>query len=149
MIGKYCDGLCPSDTGDCAGGGVDWPEFTAAQVQASIDAMDRFDLSGSISSAMAIIRRVDAFINETAPFKLAKDPEAAAQVGNILYRCAEAIRIASCLLEATMPEKILQLREAWKLGAPSGDLPNECQWGKLIPGTAIDKVALFPRVESD
>ena len=45
---------------------MDWPEFTAAQVQASIDAMDRFDLSGSISSAMAITRRVDAFINETA-----------------------------------------------------------------------------------
>ena len=97
---------------------------------------------------MAIIGRVDAFINETAPFKLAKDPEAAAQVGNILYRCAEAIRIASRLLEATMPEKTSSSAKRGSLG-PSGDLPNECQWGKLIPGTAIDKAALFPRVESD
>ncbi len=149
MIGKYCDGLCPSDTGECAGGGVEWPEFTASQVEASIDAMDRFDLSGSIAAAMGIVRRVDAFINETAPFKLAKDPEAADQVGNILYRCAEAIRIASCLLESTMPERIGELREAWNLGEPSGDLRSECQWGRLAAGTTINKVALFPRVELD
>ena len=120
-----------------------------AQVEAAIDSMERFDLSGSIAAAMTIVRRVDAFINETAPFKLAKDPEMAAQVGDILYRCAEAIRIASCLLEATMPEKILELRDAWNLGAPTGDLRGECQWGRLAAGTAIEKVALFPRVESE
>ncbi len=149
MIGKYCEGLCPADTGETVGGDVDWPEFTAAQVKTSIDAMGRFDLSNSMAAAMAIVRRVDAFINETAPFKLAKDPEASVQVGNILYQCAEAIRIASCLLEATMPEKIQELRDSWHLGDSTGDLAGECRWGTLVAGTAIDKVALFPRVELD
>ena len=147
MIAKYTEGKCPTDTGECAGGDVDWDEFTAAQVEESIRCMERFDLSGSIAAAMGIVRKVDAFINETAPFKLAKDPDNAVTVGNILYRCAEAVRIASCLLEAVMPARMGELRVAWNLGEPSGDLRAECTWGRLKPGTVIEKVALFPRVE--
>ena len=149
MIGKYCDGICPPDTGACAGGGVEWPEFTASQVTASIAAMGCFDLAGSIGATMAIVRQVDAFINDTAPFKLAKDPANAEIVGTILYRCAEAIRIANCLLEAVMPQRIGELRKAWNLGLASGDLATECVWGGLKAGTAIEKVALFPRVEAE
>lgn len=147
MIGKYCEGLCPNDTGECAGGGVDWATFTGEQVDASLKAMEDFDLAGSIAAAMAIVRKVDAFINETAPFKLAKDPDAAEQVGNILYRCAEAIRIAACLMEPVMPTRLKELRTAWTLGHPNGDLRDECSWGRLQAGTPIEKVALFPRVE--
>ena len=69
-------------------------------------------------------------------------------MGNILYRCAESIRIAACLLEAVMPARISDLRTAWNLGEASGDLRTECSWGGLRPGTTIEKVALFPRVES-
>jgi len=148
MIGKYCEGQCPNDTGACAGGGVEWGSFTAAQVQASIDAMERFDLAGSIAAAMSIVRRVDGFINDTAPFKLAKDPNQNEIVGNILYRCAEAVRIAACLLEPVIPHAVGELRQAWSLGPASNDLANECRWGRLQAGTAIAKVALFPRVDA-
>ena len=147
MIGKYCDGQCPMDTGACAGVGIEWESFTQTQMETAISAMNRFDLPGSISAAMAIVRQVDAFINETAPFKLAKDPANAEQVGNILYRCAESIRIAACLLEATLPEHVAELRTAWNLGTATNDLTNECAWGQLKPGTDINKVALFPRVD--
>ena len=148
MIGKYCEGRCPTDTGTCAGGGVEWASFTAKQVEESIAAMEQFDLAASIGAAMAIVHRVDAFINDTAPFKLAKDPDQAETVGNILYRCAEAVRIAACLLEAVIPRAIGQLREAWELGPASGDLTEECRWGQFQPGAAIAKVALFPRVDA-
>ncbi len=148
MVGKYCGGVCPGDSGACAGGGVEWSSFAAAQVQASVAAMEQFDLAGSIAAAMAIVRKVDAFINDTAPFKLAKDPDNAEIVGNILYRCAEAIRIAACLLEAAMPDHIAELRSSWGLGGPSGNLKSECEWGRLNAGTPISKVALFPRVDA-
>ncbi|MCH2140296.1 MAG: methionine--tRNA ligase [Phycisphaerales bacterium] len=149
MIGKYCEGICPTDTGACAGGGVEWATFTEDQVNQSIASMERFDLAGSIAAAMSIVRQVDAFINDTAPFKLAKDPAHTETVGNILYRCAEAVRIAACLLEAVIPEHVSQLREAWSLGDPSGELRTECQWGRLPTGSKIDKVALFPRLEAE
>jgi methionyl-tRNA synthetase len=147
MIGKYCEGACPVDSGACAGGGVEWADFTSGQVESSIAAMEQFDLAGSISAGLAIIRKVDAFINDTAPFKLAKDPDAAVLVGTILYRCAEAIRIAACLLEPVMPTRMQELRVAWNLGDATCDLRSECQWGRLEPGTGIEKVALFPRID--
>ena len=147
MINKYCDGECPRDSGACAGSEIEWSSFTGEQVGRAIEAMEQFDLAGSIAAAMKIVRQVDTFINETAPFKLAKDPEAATQVADILYRCAEAIRIATCLLESVMPEKVQELRSAWQLGEATNDLRSECTWGRLQPGTKIQKVALFPRLE--
>ncbi len=146
MINKYCEGLCPADSGQGAGGVEEWIQFTTSQVETSITAMDRFDLAGSIGAAMAMVRRVDLFINETEPFKLAKDPAAAELVGNILYRCAETVRIAAALLEAVIPESISTLQEAWSL-TPEGHLRDRCRWGGLTPGQSIRKVALFPRIE--
>ncbi|MDP6479539.1 MAG: methionine--tRNA ligase [Phycisphaerales bacterium] len=148
MIGKYFEGICPPDTGECAGGGVEWETFTSEQVARSIAAMDRLDLAGSIEAAMSIVRRVDAFINDTAPFKLAKDQTKAAMVGTILHRCAEAIRIAACLLEAVLPDHVADLRTAWNFGESSGDLAAECRWGGLPARTVIEKVMLFPRIEA-
>ena len=68
-------------------------------------------------------------------------------MGDILYHCAEAIRIACCLLEAVMPSRMESLRSAWNLGDASGDLRKECRWGVLKEGSPIEKVALFPRVD--
>ena len=147
MIGKYCGGLCPKDSGTLVGDDVDWQVLTKERVEASLESMKDFDLSGSISEAMKIVRQVDNFINDTEPFKLAKNPESAQRVNDILYRCAEAIRIACCLLEPVMPTRMGSLRSAWNLGEGSGDVGAECIWGRLQDGTEIEKVALFPRVE--
>ena len=145
MIGKYFDGAIPQDT-DEALADVDWSVFCGAQVDESIACMEQFNLSGSCTAAMTIVRRVDAFINETAPFKLAKDPDQTATLGAILYRCAEAVRIASCLLAPAMPDKIAELHEAWSI-APIADLGKACRWGGLHHGQSIAKVALFPRIQ--
>ena len=147
MIGKYFDGVLPKDI-DTSIGDVEWSDFCATQVSKSIDAMERFELGSAIASAMAIVRAVDLFINDTAPFKLAKDPENTELVGAILYRCAEAIRIAACLLESVLPEAVGTLREAWSLGPATGDLANECIWGRFREAAVVQKVALFPRVDA-
>jgi methionyl-tRNA synthetase len=147
MVGKYCDSLMPENS-DAVIDSLDWQSFCDEQVKTSITAMEHFDLAGAIGAAMAIVRRVDAFINDTAPFKLAKDDSNDSLVAAILHRCVEAVRIAACLLEAVLPEKVAELRLAWTLGDPSGNLASECRWGRLEPGTPIAKVALFPRVES-
>ncbi len=150
MIGKYCEGVCPTDSGQCANGGVEWDEFTAKQAEASMTAMEQFDLSSSIEEALAIVRKVDAFINDTEPFKLAKDPEAKETVDNILYRCAEALRIAACLLWAVIPEKSAALLSSLGQNVTPGQdrLGSLTQWGQLQPGTNIQKIALFPRLEA-
>jgi methionyl-tRNA synthetase len=66
----------------------------------------------------------------------------------ILYQCAEAVRIASLLLAPVLPFKMSVLWHALGLSPESSaDLPGQLQWGGLKSGTAIKKIALFPRVE--
>jgi methionyl-tRNA synthetase len=88
---------------------------------------------------------VDAFINRTEPFKVAKDPARADELASILAQCAEAVRIAGVMLEPFLPQKMAELRAA--LGT-SADLPfaQRTAWGGIAPGTALAKCALFPRV---
>ncbi|MHC4219405.1 MAG: methionine--tRNA ligase [Planctomycetota bacterium] len=101
MIGKYFDGAVPGET---PGGtrivvaGHDWPALCAETVAAADAAMKHLDLPGSIGVALGLIRRVDAFINLTEPFKLARDDSKRDELGAILYQCMETVRVASLLL---------------------------------------------------
>ena len=141
----------PDRHGACAGGGVEWPTFTRRNW---LTGRSPPRWSSSISRFRCrcdVDRRARSMssINDTAPFKLAKDPEAAPLVELHPVSMREAIRIAACLLEATMPTRMQELRSAWNLGDATGDLRQECAWGRLGQSTTIDKVALFSRVDFD
>ncbi|MCA9296006.1 MAG: methionine--tRNA ligase, partial [Phycisphaerales bacterium] len=152
MIAKYFDGVVPSEV---HGGSrlvideVDWPALTSAAMRSARAKMDAFDLAGAIGESLGIIRRVDAFINSTEPFKVAKDESRRAELGAILYQCAEAIRIASLILWPVCPSKMSELWTALgvTIDPSEGDLNALSAWGGLKPGRHVTKVALFPRLE--
>jgi len=107
-------------------------------------------------AALAVVQKVDEYIEVTAPFKLAKDPEKLPEVGVILSNCVEALRIASVLLWPFLPN---QCEAFWsRIGCDYqaqmdangglGRLDEWAQWGQLKPGTKIEKgEALFPRYQ--
>jgi methionine--tRNA ligase len=145
MIGKYFDGAMPED----AAKGGEWPERCAQAVAAWAGAIDELDLVAAAAAAMALLRDVDAFINRTEPFKVAKDPARAGELASILAQCAESVRIAGVLLEPFLPGKMAELDAA--LGAPGGvarSFAARTAWGAIAPGTKLAKCALFPRVEA-
>jgi methionyl-tRNA synthetase len=134
--------------------------------------MDALKLGEAAQAALAIVTAVDLHIESTQPFKLAKDPAKLSQVGEVLYRCAEALRIASVLLWPVMPGKCAEvwgrmgLDYAQRLearaasggaaggeacvGAASGGTDSGwaswTAWGGLRPGAPIEKGdALFMR----
>jgi len=153
MIGKYFAGSAPSETG-ANGSRMDvldwgWPGRAKSAVEKAFTAMESFDLGGAAASAVSLVRDVDAFINASEPFKRAKDPAKMLEVAAILYQCAEAVRIASCLLWPVMPGKMESLWRALgqAIDPKRGGLRELTTWGALKPGTKIEKVALFPPVE--
>jgi methionyl-tRNA synthetase len=111
--------------------------------------MERLDPAGSAAAALGLIRKVDAFINLTEPFKLARDESKREELGAILHQCLEALRIASLLLWAIMPGKMAELWEALNqtIDPAEGKLDDLAAWGGLQPGTKVSKIALFPRLE--
>ena len=148
MINKYFDGVVPADPG-IEVAEHDWPSISATSARRAREAFDRFDLAGGIAVAMDLIRTVDAFINLTEPFKLAKDETKRDELAAILYRCIEAVRIASVLLWAVCPAK---METFWSAISQTDTLTHTMDelvaWGGLKPSTLVEKVALFPRVEA-
>ena len=149
MINKYFDGKIPSENAMQIAD-HDWPAICNEVVNASESAMKELDLSGSISVAIGLVRKIDAFINLTEPFKLAKDESKADELGAILYQCVEALRIASLLLWPAMPTKIEELWRALGISIEpnTGNLHELAAWGGLQPGGKVEKIALFPRLEA-
>jgi len=117
---------------------------------------DSLNLEGASKAAIGLVRKVDGYIENTAPFKLAKNPDKMPEVGTILYNCAEALRVASVLLWPLIPDACEAFwgrigcghyAEALKDGG-RGDLAAWVQWGQLVPGAPIEKGdPLFPRYQ--
>jgi methionine--tRNA ligase len=144
MIGKYFDGTMPED----AQRGGEWPARCAAAVAEWSRAVDELDLVAAANAPMSLLREVDAFINRTEPFKVAKDPARRAELASILAQCAEAVRIAGVLLSPFLPAKMAELDAALAQADAAGKpFAARIAWGVLSPGTALSKCALFPRVE--
>ncbi len=145
MVGRYFDGLLPAeDTGTID----EWPGHCALALDRCMAAMERLDLPGAIAEAMGLVRRTDGYINRTEPYKLAKDPARRVELGSILYRCAEALRIASLMLWCVIPQRIEAFWAALgvQIDPRGGRLVEYAAWGGLRPGARIEKTALFPRV---
>ena len=68
------------------------------------------------------------------------------RMGRPWYQCLETLRIACVLLEPFLPEKMAEVGESMALGA--GSLEDRVKWGGLAPGSAVKKMAVFPRVEA-
>ncbi|MFM8697146.1 MAG: class I tRNA ligase family protein, partial [Phycisphaerales bacterium] len=144
MIGKYFDGKMPED----AQHGGEWPARCAAAVGEWSRAINELDLVAAANAPMSLLRDIDAFINRTEPFRVAKDPARRDELASILAQCAEAVRIAGVMLSPYLPAKMGEL-DAALAQAPVAARPFSAQvaWGGIAPGTTLAKCALFPRVE--
>ncbi len=106
------------------------------------EAFARCEPHAALEAAAALVTRCNALIEETAPWKMAKDPAQAAQLDGILYSLAEALRILALLHEAVIPSAaaamFAQLRTA----------DRRLAWGGLPEGHVLGSpTPLFPRIE--
>ena len=65
--------------------------------------MDQFKVADGIEAVMKLLRASNKYIDETAPWVLAKDEEKKNVLKTVLYNLLEAIRISAILLEPIMP----------------------------------------------
>ena len=102
-------------------------------------------------SIWEVINLANKYIDEMAPWALAKDPAKAGRLDTVLYQLLEVLRFIAVLISPFMPqtaEKILaQLGIA---DAGSQNLAGLKEWGGLKPGGGVRKgESLFPRVEEE
>ena len=121
-------------------------EFVQEKTKAWDSAMEAFHVQTAIEALMEIVIRCNAYVEETAPWKLAKDPAQADKLDEVLYSLSESLRIVSILLLPILPEESNAMRAQlnWS-GEPT--LANTA-WGLLPDAHQLgDPVPLFPRIE--
>lgn len=147
MIEKYHGGVVTHKEGMEA---VD-KEFIALvneTVAGYSDAMDHMELNQAIKDVWNLIGRANKYIDETAPWILAKDPAQAERLQAVMYNLAEALRIVAILIAPFVPVTAPKIYEQLGLGKPESFFMADAVWGKLATGTKVQKgEPLFPRIE--
>lgn len=112
------------------------------------DAMDHMELNQAIKDVWNLIGRANKYIDETAPWILAKDPAQAERLQAVMYNLAEALRIIAILIAPFVPVTAPKIYEQLGLGKPESFFMADAVWGKLETGTKVQKgEPLFPRIE--
>ena len=109
--------------------------------------MDNIDFSYSLNSVWDLINTANKFIEQKAPWKLAKENKQD-ELKDMMYDLCEVLRVTSIALMPFMPDTSAKI--AGRLGLE--DVENRdfsgLKWGLLKPGTKINKgMPLFPRIE--
>jgi len=140
MIGRYRAGAVP------AGSAADLRAEATTMTKAYQEAMARLDLHGALEALWQFISRGNRYVEESAPWKLAKDPAQTSRLDAVLYNLAESVRLISVLVAPVMPTVSLQIRGQLGVEEKTGRLAQEIEWGGLAAGTKIGVASpLFPK----
>jgi methionyl-tRNA synthetase len=104
--------------------------------------LDRADLTGALDAIWLRVRRLNRYVEEQAPWVLAKDEARAGELDRVLVSLVEGLRVTAVVLHPWIPESAGKLLDA--LGAPQLDLAGaRMQSGRL--GTVAKLAPLFPK----
>lgn len=147
MIEKYHGGVVTHKEGTEAVD-KDFIALVNETVAGYSDAMDHMELNQAIKDVWNLIGRANKYIDETAPWILAKDPAQAERLRAVMYNLAEALRIIAILIAPFVPVTAPKIYEQLGLGKPESFFMADAVWGKLATGTKVQKgEPLFPRIE--
>ncbi len=104
--------------------------------------LDRVELTNALDEIWQRVRRLNRYVEEQAPWQLAKDPERAGDLDRVLRTLAEGLRVVSVLLAPYLPDATAKLLAA--LGAPDISLAG-ARFGAGAICEAQTLEPLFPK----
>ncbi len=138
MLTRYCEGRVP----DVALDAVLAADFDGLDGEVAA-LLDRAELSQALEAIWQRVRRLNRYVEERAPWQLAKDPAQAAALDETLATLAEGLRALTVLLHPYMPASTDTALLA--LGRPQTDYAGarlaDTGWGGAVTALA----PLFPK----
>lgn len=148
MINKYFDGEIPSYSGKITEFDESLVAFKDAVVKEYEANMDHMQFSIALRELWSYVSRTNKYIDETAPWVLAKDESKRAELGSVMVHLAESLRIIAVLLKPFLtqaPESILE-----QLGLDKNqDFGSLEGFGHIPAGTKVvgKGTPIFPRLD--
>lgn len=149
MVGKFQQGVVLAPEG-CSEIDASLIEDAMTTVKTFADDMNNMKISHAIKAVWAFISRANKYIDETAPWALAKDESKKQELANTMYNLVEALRIISGLIYPYMPTTAGKLWQQLNLPGTIEELrlADIEKWGGTPVNMHIGQAQqLFPRIE--
>ena len=149
MVEKYFGGTLPTERLD-TDADCDLKTMASTLRDRYEAEMEHFQFQNALEQIFKTIQRANKYIDENAPWTLAKDPANRARLAAVMYNLLETVRICAVLLTPFIPDSAEKIFD--QIGA--------CQccrtwekanvWGSLRPDVTVHKgEALFPRIDAE
>ena len=153
MVGKYFEGRAPAPTAAEPTEDDARLRFVAAELPGRYErAMKALDYAGALEATWDLVKRANRYIEDSAPWNLAKSEETRGRLARVIYNALETVRIAALFTAPVMPATSSEVWRRLGLGEIGAvtDLANEVAWGRLPVGNPVEKGdPLFPRIVED
>lgn len=147
MIEKYHGGIV-ANAGVNEAIDAELQSLVKSTVEQYIKDMDNMEINSAIKGVWALISRANKYIDETAPWILAKDETKAARLQTVMYNLAETLRIVAILIAPFIPCTSPKIYTQLGLNVPEEFLLADAVWGGIADGTKVQKgEPLYPRIE--
>ena len=149
MVEKYFGGTLPTERensdADC-----DLKTMASTLRDRYQAEMEHFQFQNALEQIFKTIQRANKYIDENAPWTLAKDPANRARLATVMYNLLETVRICAVLLPPFIPDSAEKIFD--QIGAcPCCRTWEKANvWGSLRPDVTVHKgEALFPRIDAE
>lgn len=147
MTKKYFGGMVPAPAQ-----GTEFDASLIETVKQTVETykakMDDLHIADAGNAVFAMLRRANKYIDETAPWILAKDEDKKEVLGTVLYNLLETIRVGAVLLTPFMPSTAASIFK--QLNTEAGDLSTVENFGVYAAGTVLgESEMLFGRIDAE
>ena len=148
MVGKYFGGKLPE--AQAAGNFDDSLTELAGETKALVEtSMDAMQFSTALTDLWKFVSRTNKYIDETAPWVLAKDEGNAPRLSRVMYNLCEALRHISVMLAPFLPDTSDKIAAVLGLSEEQRTWQSLEKWGGLCATAEIGKTEpIFPRIDA-
>ena len=149
MVEKYFGGTLPAER-ESSDADDDLKQMASTLRDRYEAEMEHFQFQNALEQVFKTIQRANKYIDENAPWTLAKDPANRARLATVMYNLLETIRICAVLLTPFIPDSAEKIFD--QIGAcPCCRTWEKANvWGSLRPDVTVHKgEALFPRIDAE
>lgn len=148
MIQRYRGGVIPRPGATTAL--EDELQHAAQEAHAEATrALDAWEIGGALNAIWVFVKRVNQYVEQSEPWKLARKPDEQERLDTVLYAAAESLRLLAILLAPFIPSSCDGIQAQLGLTPlAQGAWSGQGSWGRVPLERVVPGPVLFPRLEA-
>ena len=147
MVQKYFGGKLPAEQQADDALDAELVAMASGLRERYENAMEHYAFQNALAEIFAVISRANKYIDENAPWVLAKDEAKRPRLACVMYHLLETVRLCAGMLTPFMPESVREIER--RIGAKPAEWDTLARFGLLDREAVVENgPALFPRIDA-